>query len=60
MNIVKRETVELSAEEKKAFDFVGRMLENIVNSADDPDLISYGQHLIQHFYHFYTYLKTED
>lgn len=45
---------------KKAFDFVGRMLENIVNSADDPNLISNGQHLIEHFYHFYVYLKLED
>ena len=60
MNIVRHETVELSTEEKKAFDFVGRMLENIVNSADDPDLIKNGEHLIQHFYHFYVYLKKEN
>ena len=58
MNIVKHETVELSAEEKKAFDFVGRMLENITNTADDPNLIQRSQQLSQQFYQFYVYLKV--
>jgi hypothetical protein len=60
MNIVKHETVELSAEEKKAFDFVGRMLENIANSADDDNLIERSVRLSQSLYQFYVYLKVED
>lgn len=60
MNIVKHETIKLSADEKKAFDFVGRMLENIANSADDDNLIEKSVRLSQLFYQFYIYLKVED
>ncbi len=60
MNIVKHETVVLSAEEKKAFDFVGRMLENIANSADNDNLIERSVRLSQSLYQFYVYLKVED
>lgn len=60
MNIVKHETVVLSAEEKKAFDFVGRMLENIANSADDNNLIEKSFQLSQRLYQFYAYFKVEE
>ena len=39
MNIVKKETIELSAEEKNAFDLISKVLEGIVRGADDPVLI---------------------
>lgn len=60
MNIVKHETVILSEVEKKAFDLVGRMLENIANSADDDNLIEKSVQLKNRFYQFYTYLKVEN
>lgn len=38
MNIVKREIVELSANERKAFDMVDKILENVTVNAEDPDV----------------------
>ena len=59
MNILKQETVELSAEEKKAFDLVGRILDNISEKAEDPNLIEKAVQLKRRFYQFYVYLKQE-
>ena len=59
MNIVKYETVKLSAEEKKAFDLVGRILENISKKADDPELAKNALRLSQRFDDFYAYYTEE-
>lgn len=39
MKIKRREIIELSAEEKKAFDLVSDTLEEIIKEVDDPVLI---------------------
>jgi len=60
MNIVKHETVVLSETEKKAFDLVGRVLENISKKADDPELAKNALGLSQRFDDFYAYYTEED
>ena len=60
MNIVKKETIELSAEEKNAFDLISKVLEGIVRGADDPVLIDDAVDLNSMLLQFYIDYCQED
>jgi hypothetical protein len=60
MNIVKHETVELSEEEKKAFNLISDVLEEIVASSNSPILFSDAIYLNNKLVEFYQDHCQED
>ena len=60
MIIVKRETIELSEEEKKAFFTISNIVETILKGADDPVLIDDAVDLNSMLIQFYQDYCQED
>lgn len=57
MNIVKKETIELSNNERKAFDLVERILERVEFNAENPDTQNCARMALIHLNSFENYTE---